>query len=73
MTVSPAMWVTGNIASNMSLKWKQGEVDKRERGGGRIQLLPTYPHIRLNTFSQYMECKWYGRAVVWQKKKKRQN
>lgn len=45
MTVSPAMWVTGNMASNMSLKEKKterGEEEGRGEEGGRTQLLPTY-------------------------------
>lgn len=42
---------------------KAGREKGRERE--RIQLLPTYQHIRINTFSQCMECKmaWMSSSV----------
>lgn len=33
MTVSPAMWVTGNMASNMSLKMIDRKTEERNRNG----------------------------------------
>lgn len=44
MTVSPAMWVTGNMASNMSLREKKTERGKKEgeRASTVVRLLLRY-------------------------------
>ncbi len=52
MTVSPAMWVTGNMASNMSLQEKETERERRREN----TVITDIPAIMVHYLTVHLNC-----------------